>query len=65
MTNDRDWAFIKDSDRQGSGLHLGSASYGLASMTALVTATSESKSLLMGPITEGMCSWPSVDTETP
>lgn len=34
-------------------------------MTAFVTVASDSKFLAIGPITEGTCSWPSVDTDTP
>lgn len=44
---------------------MGSKFQGAASMTALETDMMESRFLAIGPITDGTCSWPSVETGTP
>lgn len=59
------WLSIYMPERQGRGQHFGSNCHGVAPMTAFVTDTRDSKLRLIGPMTEGTCSWPSVDTDTP
>lgn len=65
MDRGRVWLSMNIPDLQGRGQHLGSRFHGEALITALVAATIDSMSRAMGPMTEGTCTWPSVDTETP
>lgn len=50
---------------QGIGGSWASIVHNLVSITALVTMLSERKDRAMGPIADGTCCWPSVDTATP
>jgi hypothetical protein len=59
------WACSYMSCRQGIGVTLGSNTHGWASTTFCMTVTREERLLVIGPIAEGTCSCPSVDTGTP